>query len=161
MYSANAAIFQLYHGGNELIFNEKMMRSSLTLFQTNTLSWILQWQLTETIFRGQTCRSTQTHYSDSEPASICSYSLMLRAQRRRSKYQFYNLWIDPTWARTHESTALEASTLTITPPMRSTIYMIIIRYMSCTPFECIVYNIPSFKFSDHVTACILGLKFRS
>jgi hypothetical protein len=52
-------------------------------------------------------------------------------------------------------------TLAITPPMRSTIYMIIIRYISFTPFECIVYNIPSFKYSDHVTACILGFKFRS
>jgi hypothetical protein len=26
-----------------------------------------------------TCRSTWTHYSDSEPTSFCSYSLMLRA----------------------------------------------------------------------------------
>jgi hypothetical protein len=37
--------------------------------------------------------------------------------------------------------------------------------MSCTSFECIVhvYNIPSFKFSNHViiTACIFGFKILS
>ena len=32
------AIFQLYHGENELIFNEMMVRSAL--YKTNTLSWI-------------------------------------------------------------------------------------------------------------------------
>ena len=55
-----------------------------------------QCQLTETTVRRQTCRSTRTHYSDSEPTSLCSFSLMLRAQRRSNKYQFYNLQFDPT-----------------------------------------------------------------
>ena len=77
-----------------------MMRSAL--HQTNTLSWNLQCQLTETMIRGQTCHSTQTHYSDSESTGLCSFSLMLRAQRRSNKYQFYSLWFDPTGARTHD-----------------------------------------------------------
>jgi hypothetical protein len=29
LFNANAAIFQLYHGKNNLIFNEMMMRSAL------------------------------------------------------------------------------------------------------------------------------------
>ena len=31
-----------------------------------------------------------------------SFSLMLCAQRRRNKYKFYSLWIDPIGARTHD-----------------------------------------------------------
>jgi hypothetical protein len=34
-----------------------------------------------------------------------------------SKYQFNSLWFDPTVARILESIALEANTLTITPPI--------------------------------------------
>jgi hypothetical protein len=47
----------------------------------------------------------QACYSDSESTSLCSYSLMLHADRRTNKYKFY------------KSTALEVSMLTITPPM--------------------------------------------
>ena len=69
-----------------------MMRSAL--YQTNTLCWIfLQCQLTETTVRGQTCHSTRTYYPDSEPTRLCSFFLMLRAQRRNNKYQFYSLWL--------------------------------------------------------------------
>ena len=42
------------------------------------------------------CCSTQTHYSDSEPNSICSFSLMLLVSWRSSKYQFYSLLFDQT-----------------------------------------------------------------
>jgi hypothetical protein len=28
-------------------------------------------------------------YSDSEPTSLCSFSLLLRAERKNNKYQFY------------------------------------------------------------------------
>ena len=38
LFNANSAIFQLYHGENNLIFNEMMMRSAL--YETNMLSWI-------------------------------------------------------------------------------------------------------------------------
>jgi hypothetical protein len=42
------------------------------------------------------------HYPDSEPNSLCSYSLMLRALRRCNKYQFYSLWFDPIGTRAHD-----------------------------------------------------------
>ena len=78
-----------------------MMRSAF--YQTNTLSWILiQGYLTETTFCRQTCRPIRTYYPDSEPTGLCSFSLMLRAQRRSNKYQFYSLWFDPTGTRTHD-----------------------------------------------------------
>ena len=43
-----------------------MMIMRSTLYQTNTLSWIVQCQLTETSVLGQTCRSARTHYFDTE-----------------------------------------------------------------------------------------------
>ena len=49
------------------------------------------WQGELTTVIGQICRSTRTHYSDSEPSSLCSFSLILRSQRRSNKYQFYIL----------------------------------------------------------------------
>jgi len=33
----------------------------------------------ETTMHGKTCTSTRTHYPDSEPTTLCSYSLMQRA----------------------------------------------------------------------------------
>jgi hypothetical protein len=39
---------------------------------------------------------------------------MLRPWRRSKKYQFHSLWLDLIGAQTHDSTTLEASTLTIT-----------------------------------------------
>ena len=59
------------------------------------------WQGELTTVIGQICRSTLTHYSDSEPTSLCSFSLMLRSQRRSNKYQFYILLFDKTAAHTH------------------------------------------------------------
>ena len=35
--------------------------------------------LSETTVHGKTCRSTRKHYPDSEPISLCSFSLMLYA----------------------------------------------------------------------------------
>ena len=61
----------------------------------------LQFQLTEIIVRGQTCRSTRTHYLDSKPTSLCSFSLMQNSQQRSNKYQFYSLLFYPTLARIH------------------------------------------------------------
>ena len=78
-----------------------MMRS--TLYQTNMLSqFFLQCQLTETTVHRQTCRSTRTHYPDSEPTSHCSFSLILRAQRRSNKYQFNGIWFELTGVRTYD-----------------------------------------------------------
>jgi hypothetical protein len=56
---------------------------------------------------------TQVHYPDSEPTSLCTFSVILHAWWRRNKYQFYNLvWLDrdsDLWF-----IKLEASKLTIT-----------------------------------------------
>ena len=80
LFNANSAIFQLYHGQNKLIFNEMIMRSPL--YQTNGLGCIFIYcQLTETTVCGQTCCATRTHYPDSEPTSLCSFSLMLHVSR--------------------------------------------------------------------------------
>jgi hypothetical protein len=59
-------------------------------------------KLTETTVCGQTCPSTLTHYSDSEPASFCSCFILLCAWRRDNKYQIYSLWFDPYGAWTHD-----------------------------------------------------------
>jgi hypothetical protein len=53
-----------------------------------------------------------------KPISLCSFFLMLRPWRRSKKYQFHSLWLDLIGVQTHDSTALEAITLTITPLMR-------------------------------------------
>jgi hypothetical protein len=37
-----------------------------------------------------------THYPDSEPTSLFSYSVKIRVYRKSNKYQFYSLWFDPT-----------------------------------------------------------------
>ena len=67
------------------------------MYQINTLSWfcfnVLSY-LNNNYSAG--CCSTQTHYSDSEPNSICSFSLMLLVSWRSSKYQFYSLLFDQT-----------------------------------------------------------------
>ena len=88
-----------------------MMRPALTY--TNMHNWIVivLAQLADRCF-------TRTHYLDSEPTSLCSYTLVLCTYRRSSKYQFYSLWFDQTGAQTHDLPTLEASTLTIIPPKR-------------------------------------------
>jgi hypothetical protein len=42
-----------------------------------------------------------THYSDSEPTSLCSFFLMLHTKQKGNKYQYHSLRFDPIWARTH------------------------------------------------------------
>jgi hypothetical protein len=47
-------------------------------------------------------RSTQTHYLDSGPTCVCSYSLMLRPEQGYGKWQCYCLWFYPSEARNHD-----------------------------------------------------------
>ena len=68
LFTANRVIIQLYHGKNKIHFDVIMMTS--VLYQTNTHSWILQCQLTETTVCRQTCCSNFTHYPDSEPTTL-------------------------------------------------------------------------------------------
>ena len=44
---------------------------------------------------------TRTHFHDSRPTSLCSYSLIVHAWWRNSQYQLYSFFLDPTRASTH------------------------------------------------------------
>jgi len=55
--------------------------------------------------------SQSVHYPASEPTSLGSYSVMLHAKLRSSKYHFHSLWFDLTAAWTH-NLLIEAFTLT-------------------------------------------------
>ena len=58
-------------------------------------------QLTDTTVREQTCGSTQTNYSDSEPTSLCSFSLVLRAKHTNFiVFGLTRLGLEPTSYRT-------------------------------------------------------------
>ena len=56
----------------------------------------------ETTVRGYTCRSTLTHYPDSEATSLYSFSLILRALHYKQQIPVDNLWFDPIRIRTHD-----------------------------------------------------------
>ena len=49
---------------------------------------------TETV-RGYSRRPTRTHYLNSEPTNLCSFSIMLRAYRSSNTFQFYSFGVDP------------------------------------------------------------------
>jgi hypothetical protein len=55
---------------------------------------------------------------NSEPTSLCSYSLLLLAIKQKSnKFQFYSIWSDSARAQTHDLHVLKVSMLTITLQM--------------------------------------------
>jgi hypothetical protein len=58
-------------------FSNKVMFSSLLCRPTRLDLYSAS--PNETTMYGKTCTSTRTHYPDSEPTSLCSYSLMQRA----------------------------------------------------------------------------------
>ena len=68
LFNANSAIFQLYHGKNKLIINEMMVR--FVLDQHAELDFYSARRLKQ---------QSAGRPSDSEPTSLCSYSLMLCA----------------------------------------------------------------------------------
>ena len=96
-FNTKKATFQPYFGENKLYFDEMMMRSTLLL------SWIIivltQWH--NSLWVDMSLHSTHYSDSDSEQISLCSHFLMLHAQQRSNKYQFYSLWFDPTRAQIH------------------------------------------------------------
>ena len=99
----------------QVTFDEMIMMCAF--YKTNTLSWIFI-VLAHWINNPQTCRSTQTHYSDSKQTSLFfSYSLMLHAWQRSNKYTFYSLRFYIPWTRTHYLMYLMWACLTITLPM--------------------------------------------
>ena len=60
------------------------------------INLVLLCQFIETTVRRWTCRSTRTHFPDSEPTNLYSYSLVLSDEQRISKNVFYSLQFDPT-----------------------------------------------------------------
>ena len=44
----------------------------------------------------------KTHYPDSDPNRLSSFSLMLHAKPRSNKFQFYSLWIDASMIQTQD-----------------------------------------------------------
>ena len=124
---------------------------------TNSICFggLLQCQFTEATIRGQTCRSPRTHYSDSEPANLCSYSLMLRAQQRSNTYKSYSLLFNPKGSRTYD---LPHARLTIAPPMRFQQKMATIRKEISESYEWSLCRIPQIFFKDK---CIKTSMFTS
>jgi len=55
-----------------------------------------------------------THFHDSRPTSLCSYSLIVHAWWRNSQYQFYSFFFGPHQDFYLQSTAFWEGTLTIT-----------------------------------------------
>ena len=83
--------------------------------------YLINCGFTEITSREQTCRSTRTLYPESEPTNHCSYSLMLRAQQRRDKCQFYSLF-QPHRCSHPLSTTLEASIADSIQTLESKLY---------------------------------------
>ena len=88
---------------------------NLLLWLVNMLNWIFvvlaHWN--NSLLVDMSLHST--HYLDSEPDSLCSYSSMLCTLGRRSKNQFYSSKFDPTKDQTHNLPHL--TMLTIIPLM--------------------------------------------
>jgi hypothetical protein len=89
LFNAKWAIFQLYHGENKLIF----LWHEIWRKKTNMLSWDYY---SASSLKQQSCSSIRTHYSDSEPTSLCSYSLILHVLVEKQNYPFNCLWFEPT-----------------------------------------------------------------
>ena len=77
---------------SEHLFLAIPWREQGTFFCTRPtrLLGLLQCWHTKTTVCGWICRSIRTHYSDFEPTSLCSYSLLMHAQRRSIKHQCYS-----------------------------------------------------------------------
>jgi hypothetical protein len=70
---------------------------------------------------------------DMSPTSLCSYSLMLHALRRRNKFQFYSFWFDTAWVQTNDQ--LHSNHYT-TDAYRQT-SVIFITWFTSLQFECL------------------------
>lgn len=84
------AKLHFYYDQIKLYLEEIMMMYALYI-RPKCLVGFLKCQLPEAIIHGQTCRSTGAYYSDSDPSSLRSCLLLLRAQCRNSNYELYSL----------------------------------------------------------------------
>jgi len=82
LLNAKWTIVQLYHGEYKLHIDDMMMMRMMTALYSPTRLV----GLAETTVHVLPCRSTGTHYSDSEATSLSSYYWMLHAWERSSTY---------------------------------------------------------------------------
>ena len=71
-----------------------------TLYQTNTIQ--MHFYSASSLKQQSMDRHVTPLYPDFRPTSLCSYSLILHAQKRSSKYQFHRLWFDMIGGGTHD-----------------------------------------------------------
>jgi hypothetical protein len=110
LFKTKWALFQLCYGVNKLHFDEMMMSCLYHTRPTVKIFIVLAHRHNSLCL--DISLHSDTHYSDSEPTMLCSYSLVLHALRRSNKYQCYSLWGSLDCCSNPWSTALEASTLT-------------------------------------------------
>ena len=67
-------------------------------------------------------------HQDSKPTRICSYSLILSAQGRRNKYQFYSLWLYLIRAWTHNLLHLRQPSTSLHHRCGSTLYIVVLEF---------------------------------
>ena len=116
LFNANSAIFQLYHGVNKLIFNEMIML--FALYYTNTLSWIFivlaNWN--NSLRVGMSLHSDTLFWFRTNQSLLFLLNAASLAKKQQIPIAQSLVW--PDRGSNPRSTALEASTLTITSPMR-------------------------------------------
>ena len=82
LLNAMWAIFKIYHGDDDVLF---VLDQQLDFHSAHSL---------KQQFLGKHVTPLKTHYTDSEPTSLCSYSYMLHAKHRTNKYQYCSILFD-------------------------------------------------------------------
>ena len=115
MFNANSTIFQLYHGENNLIFNEMMMMSAL--YWANTLSWniivLAHWN--NSPWEDMSLHSDTLFWFWANQSLLFLLNAACLAEKQHIPIVKSLVW--PNLDSNPRSTALETSTLTIMPPM--------------------------------------------
>ena len=115
LFNANSVIFQLYYGENKLIFNEMMMTPAL--YQINMLSWIFimlaHWN--NSLRVDMSLHSDTLFWFRANQSLIFLLNAACLAEKQQIPILYSFAW--PDRGSNPWSTALEVSTLTITPPM--------------------------------------------
>ena len=115
LFNANSTIFQLYHGENNLIFNEMMMMSAL--YWANTLSWniivLAHWN--NSPWEDMSLHSDTLFWFWANQSLLFLLNAACLAEKQHIPIVKSLVW--PNLDSNPRSTALETSTLTIMPPM--------------------------------------------
>ena len=77
----------------QVTFNEMMMMSGIcfVLDQHAEVDFYSARSLKQQSAGRRQCRSTRSHYSDSEPTSLCSYSIMLSGEALNTNFKVFGL----------------------------------------------------------------------